>query len=119
MRFDRRFWVDVGAGVPHGVWWRLPSWLQRCFSPRRATAVNPQAPLGLVADPAHPPAHDLEHGLTHQQAQALVRAVDAGGLPLHPGRVNQIARRLGLQVSSAAPVGETVARIRAALARLG
>ena len=34
-----------------------------------------------------------------QQAQALVDAVDAGGLPLNPARVNQIARQLGLEVS--------------------
>ena len=52
-----------------------------------------------------------------QQAQALVDAVDAGGLPLHPARVNQIARQLGLEVSSRAPVEQTIARIRAALAR--
>lgn len=52
-----------------------------------------------------------------QQAQALVDAVDAGGLPLNPARVNQIARQLGLEVSTRAPVEHTVARIRAALAR--
>jgi len=52
-----------------------------------------------------------------EQALALVRAVDAGGLPLNPARVNQIARQLGLEVSSRAPVDETIARIRAALLR--
>ena len=52
-----------------------------------------------------------------QQAQALIRAVDAGGLPLNPARVNQIARQLGLEVSTKAPVEQTIARIRAALAR--
>ena len=52
-----------------------------------------------------------------QQAQALVDAVDAGGLPLNPARVNQIARQLGLEVSTRAPVEETIKRIRAALAR--
>ena len=52
-----------------------------------------------------------------QQAQALVDAVDAGGLPLNPARVNQIARQLGLEVSSRAPVEQTIERIRAALAR--
>ena len=54
-----------------------------------------------------------------QQAQALVDAVDAGGLPLNPARVNQIARQLGLEVSTRAPVEQTIARIRAALARQG
>ena len=52
-----------------------------------------------------------------QQAQALIAAVDAGGLPLNPARVNQIARQLGLEVSTRAPVEQTIARIRAALAR--
>ena len=103
MQFDRRFWV--------GLWAGLPSWLRRWFGPSRATAAKPQATFGLTDNRAHDPAH--------QQALALVRAVDAGGLPLHPARVNQIARQLGLEVSSAAPVDEMVARIRVALARLG
>ena len=91
MRFDRRVWV------------RLSGWLRGWLALRLGPASTPSA----------------VHDLAHQQEQALVRAVDAGGLPLHPARVNQIARQLGLEVSSAAPVGETVARIRAALARLG
>ena len=52
-----------------------------------------------------------------QQALALIAAIDRGGLPLHPARVNQIARGLGLEVSRHATVGDTVARIRRALAR--
>ena len=52
-----------------------------------------------------------------QQAQSLIDAVDAGGLPLNPARVNQIARQLGLEVSTRAPVEQTIERIRAALAR--
>ncbi len=52
-----------------------------------------------------------------QRALALVAAIDAGGLPLNPARVNDIARQLGLEVSRHAPVEHTVARIRAALAR--
>lgn len=52
------------------------------------------------------------------QARALIAAIDAGGLPLHPGKVNQIARGLGLEVSSKAPVGDTVERIRQALGRV-
>ncbi len=54
-----------------------------------------------------------------QRAQALVRAVDAGGLPLNPARVNAIARSLGLDVSARAPVEETIERIRRALDRAG
>jgi hypothetical protein len=50
-----------------------------------------------------------------QRAQDLIAAVDAGGLPLNPARVNDIARQLGLEVSSKAPVQETIERIRIAL----
>jgi hypothetical protein len=53
-----------------------------------------------------------------QQARALIAAVDAGGIPLNPLRVNVIARNLGLDVSRSAPVEETVERIRAALQRV-
>lgn len=52
-----------------------------------------------------------------QHAKALVAAIDAGGLPLNPARVNDIARQLGLEVSSKAPMHETIARIRLALER--
>ena len=51
------------------------------------------------------------------QARMLIHAIDRGGIPLYPGRVNAIARNLGLEVSSRAPVEETVARIRAWLRR--
>lgn len=51
-----------------------------------------------------------------QQAQDLIRAIDAGGLPLNPARVNDLARRLGLEVSVKASMDDTIARIRAALA---
>jgi hypothetical protein len=53
-----------------------------------------------------------------QRALDLIRAVDAGGLPLNPARVNAIARSLGLEVSTRAPMEETIARIRLALQRL-
>jgi hypothetical protein len=52
-----------------------------------------------------------------QRARDLVRAVDAGGLPLNPARVNDIARQLGLEVSGHAPMPETIERIRQALLR--
>lgn len=51
-----------------------------------------------------------------QRAQALIAAIDAGGMPLNPARVNDIARQLGLEVSRHAPVEQTIARIRAVLA---
>ncbi len=52
-----------------------------------------------------------------QRALDLLAAVDAGGVPLNPARVNQIARDLGLEVSSRARVDETIERIRAAVRR--
>ena len=52
-----------------------------------------------------------------QRAADLIAAIDAGGVPLHPGRVNDIARKLGLEVSTAARMDDTIVRIRAALAR--
>lgn len=52
------------------------------------------------------------------QARALIAAIDAGGVPLNPAKVNHIARNLGLEVSRQAPVEETIARIRAALSRV-
>lgn len=52
-----------------------------------------------------------------QRAEDLIAAIDAGGVPLNPARINDIARRLGLDVSTRARMDETIARIRAALAR--
>jgi hypothetical protein len=47
-----------------------------------------------------------------QRAQSLLAAIDAGGIPLNPAIVNDIARKLGLEVSMQAPMDETIARIR-------
>jgi hypothetical protein len=52
-----------------------------------------------------------------QRALDLIAAIDAGGVPLNPARINDIARRLGLEVSKRSRMDETIARIRAALAR--
>jgi hypothetical protein len=52
-----------------------------------------------------------------QQALDLLAAIDAGGVPLNPARVNHIARQLGLEVSTRAPMDHTIARIRQAMAR--
>ena len=52
------------------------------------------------------------------QAQALIRAIDRGGIPLYPAKVNAIARNLGLEVSSRAPVDQTIERIRACMERI-
>ena len=52
-----------------------------------------------------------------QRATSLILAIDEGGLPLNPARVNDIARQLGLEVSTKAPMEDTIARIRQVLAR--
>lgn len=52
-----------------------------------------------------------------QRALDLIAAIDAGGIPLNPARVNDIARGLGLEVSTRARMDDTIARIRLALAR--
>ena len=46
------------------------------------------------------------------RARSLIKAVDAGGIPLHAGIVNDIARGLGLDVRTDAPVEVTIERIR-------
>lgn len=50
-----------------------------------------------------------------QRARELIAAIDAGGMPLNAARVNDIARRLGLEVSTRARVEDTIERIRAVL----
>jgi hypothetical protein len=76
--------------------------------------VTPRTP---PAAPGAVPTTQPTQGAEWAQAQALVAAIDAGGVPLNPARVNQIARALGLEVSAHAPMEDTVARIRAALQR--
>jgi hypothetical protein len=52
-----------------------------------------------------------------ERAKNLIAAIDRGGIPLNPVRVNLIARDLGLEVSRKAAVEETIQRIRQAIAR--
>ena len=52
-----------------------------------------------------------------QRAIDLVAAIDRGGLPLNPLRVNATARSLGLEVSLEASMDDTIERIRQALVR--
>ncbi|MBK7615801.1 MAG: hypothetical protein IPJ08_15565 [Burkholderiales bacterium] len=54
-----------------------------------------------------------------RRALTLLQSIDDGGVPLNPVRVNAIARDLGLEVSKQARMEDTIARIRAALSRLG
>ncbi|MCF8160894.1 MAG: hypothetical protein K9J76_09325 [Polaromonas sp.] len=55
---------------------------------------------------------------TEQRAHDLMAAINAGGLPLNTAVVNDIARALGLEVSSRAPLEDTIKRIRMALKRM-
>ena len=57
------------------------------------------------------------HSCEEQLARNLIAAIDRGGVPLNPAKVNDIARRLGLEVTTRAPVEETIERIRAAVGR--
>ena len=52
-----------------------------------------------------------------QRAKSLIAAIDAGGVPLNPARINAIARNMGLAVSRKAPAEDTIQRIRRALER--
>lgn len=65
---------------------------------------------GLVSRPAQP-LSDIE------QARRLIAAIDRGGIPLNPARVNAVARNLGLEVSRTAVPADTIERLRAAVKR--
>lgn len=60
-----------------------------------------------------PPVSDID------QARRLLAAIDCGGIPLNPARVNAVARSLGLEVSKHAAVADTIERLRAAVKRGG
>ena len=46
------------------------------------------------------------------QARKLLAAIDQGGIPTDPIRINNIGRALGLEVFPNAPMAETISRIR-------
>ena len=52
-----------------------------------------------------------------KNAKALLKAIDKGGLPTNPIKLNYVARQLGLEVSPSAPMSETIERMRACLKR--
>jgi hypothetical protein len=47
----------------------------------------------------------------------LLNAIDAGGVPLNPAKINAVARNIGLEVSKSAKPEETISRIREAVTR--
>ena len=52
-----------------------------------------------------------------ERAKEVLAAIDKGGMPLNPAKINAIARDLGLEVRKNAPLEETVQRIHAAVLR--
>jgi len=79
----------MGYRVRQGIFSRLKNWL---FAKKK-------------------PLSDIE------QARRLLVAIDRGGIPLNPAKVNAIARNLGLEVSKKARIEETIQRLRDAIAR--
>ena len=54
-----------------------------------------------------------------ETAVALIKAINRGGVPSNPIKINAIARDLGLEVSASAPIEQTIERIRLSLKRSG
>ena len=52
-----------------------------------------------------------------QTAKDLLSAIDEGGIPLNPSKLNNVARDIGLDVSKSAKPEETIKRIRDAVQR--
>lgn len=80
-------------------WWVTPA--GRSVDTPEVLCVAPPFLNGFVL--ASP---EMERGV------ALIRAIDAGGVPLNPMRVNDIGRKLGLEVSTSAAMDQTIERIR-------
>jgi len=96
--------MDHAQALPL-LWRRFQHWW---VTPAGGSLDTPEVPC--VAPPflngfvlASP---EMERGV------ALIRAIDAGGVPLNPMRVNDIGRKLGLEVPSSAPMDQTIERIR-------
>lgn len=91
----------------------LSRWIRACMD-----YIAPMPAQPVASPPRQEPGEGPVDGPPELcRARQLIAAVDNGGVPLNPAIVNQIARGLGLEVSSKAPIGETVERIRQALAR--
>lgn len=81
-----------------------PQWMNLIAKYRGAATVSPALPEDASTE--------------IKRAHQLIAAIDAGGIPLDPRKIRQIANTLGLEVSPKARMEETIERIRAALARL-
>lgn len=109
--------MDHAQALPL-LWRRFQHWW---VTPASGEASSSGSTTGVDASVCVPPAFlqgvalaspDMERGV------ALIRAIDAGGVPLNPMRVNDIGRRLGLEVSTSAPMDETIVRIRQRLTEM-
>jgi hypothetical protein len=85
-------------------WWVTPAGAPIQSNPGEPEVQAQAAPLFMQGCVLASP--EMERGV------ALIRAIDAGGVPLNPMRVNDIGRKLGLEVLGSAPMDETIERIR-------
>ena len=87
-----------------------------------AAAPVEEAPVSVAPTPTEvvtPEAAPVAEKPTEiKAAEDLIEAVDKGGIPLSPGKVNKIAEDLGLEVSTKAKPEDTVQRIRKAVKRV-
>lgn len=84
-------------------------------APIAATDAVPRAAPDAVALEPKPVAPEVAPEV--RAAKELIDAIDRGGVPLNPARVNNIARDMGMEVSRSAPVEQTIQRIREAVTR--
>jgi hypothetical protein len=83
-----------------------------------ATAGAPLQQAGILPDAGGQPSTTVVTLSPEvQAAQDLLTAIDRGGVPLNPSKINDIARNLGLEVKKSAKPEETIARLREAVSR--
>lgn len=91
------------------------------FQPRtgsltaKASKLRHVLQLTSAGTPAGCPTHTATSRAA-KQAGARLASIDAGGIPLRPAKINQLATALGLPVSREDAVEARIARIHAALA---
>lgn len=71
----------------------------------------------LITNVAPSESNQAEGDQALSHAKQLLNAIDSGGIPTDPIRINRIGRALGLEVHASASMEETVTRIRLMLAK--
>lgn len=100
---QRKQAMDLDQQLPH-LWQRFQHWW---VTPAHGgVCLHEPAGSPLFLQGCQTDAPDVARGV------ALIRAIDAGGVPLNPMRVNDIGRKLGLEVPTSARMDETIERIR-------